>query len=79
MTHFVYKKDNGETSERDVVPIGFKFGDRDTVLCIDLTNSENKDSDMTLLEEMRTKFINELYEAGFSRDIRSFHIDGIQK
>ena len=79
MTHFVYEKDNGEKSERDVIPIGFKFGDRDTVLCIDLTNSESKESDKTLLEEIRTKFINELYDSGFASDIRSFHLDGIKR
>ena len=77
MIKFNYKKDNGDTSERDVIPIGFNFGDRDTVLCIDLSQSDNPALDEKTLEQIRQHFLDELYDLGYGSSIRSFHADSI--
>ena len=75
MTRFKYTKDNKEVSDREVEPIGFKFGDRDTVLCIDTSSFSPEEKEH--LEQIRQFFLNDLYDAGFSNSIRSFHYDSI--
>ena len=78
MPKIIYRKDSGDVSNRDIVPIGFNFGDRDTVLCIDLSKSKAKEADKALLSEIRDDFIDSLYEAGFQSDIRSFILENIE-
>ena len=75
MTHFIYKKDSGELSEREVIPIGFDFGDRDKVLCIQVS----EDTDEKVLEDIRNRYLKDLYDHGFARNIRSFFLDGIEE
>jgi hypothetical protein len=75
MTHFVYKKENGEVTERDVEPIGFTFGDRDKVLCIDYNGLDEEDK--VELEHIRKSYLKMLYDGGFGNNIRSFFLDNI--
>lgn len=75
MVKFKYTKDNKEVSYREVEPIGFKFADRDTVLCIDTSSFSSEEKDH--LEQIRQLFLDDLYDAGFGSCIRSFHYDSI--
>ena len=81
MTHLVYRKDNGEESEREVVPVGFDFGDRDRVLCIDL--SEFKGDELAerkkLVEELRREYIKSIYASDLRGNFRSFFLDNIEE
>ena len=77
MPHFTYTKDNGEVSKRNVIPIGFNFGDRDKVLCIDITDATP--SEIKELEDWRAAFIDNLKEFGFGNRFRQFFLDGINE
>lgn len=77
MTHFVYKKDNGDISDRKVIPIGFNFADRNSVLCIDIDGFDT--SELEHLNMLREYFLGQLYDAGFGENIRSFYLDNIEE
>lgn len=73
MARFVYTKDSGDVSDRDAIPIGFIFDDRDKVMCIDM--AEVSDKERRVLEDIRREFLNTLYQNGFK--IKTFFLDGI--
>lgn len=81
MTKLVYRKDNNDTSIREVVPIGFNFADRDTVLCLDLsryTGSELRRR-KEIAEELRKEFIKSVRDSELDSDYRSFFLDNIEE
>ncbi len=75
MTHFIYTKYNGDTSERDVIPIGFYFGSREKVMCIETTNL-SKD-DLSELEAIRLRYLEDLYKNDFAPYIKTFFLDNM--
>lgn len=81
MTKLVYRKDNGDTSKREVIPIGFHFGDRDSVLCLDLSRYDAKERERRkkIAEELRKEFIKAVQYSDLQEDYRSFFLDNIEE
>ena len=77
MTSIVYCKDNGDRSTRGVIPIGFIFGERDKVLCVQTDGMDEEE--LNELKTVKEEYLKELYELGFGADIRSFFVDGIEE
>lgn len=81
MTKLTYRKDNGDESKRNVTPIGFNFGDRDTVLCLDF--SKYTGSELTrrqkVADELRKQFIKAVRDSELDSDYRSFFLDNIEE
>lgn len=79
MTHLIYRKDNGDESEREVLPVGFDFGDRDTILCIDLSRYSGYElaKRKELMESLRSEYIRAIKDSGLGNDFRSFFLDNI--
>lgn len=77
MNKIEYRKDGApETQVREVEAIGYRFGERDLVVCIDV--ADLTDEDKEILQTLREEYIESLYEAGFSSSFRSFHADSIE-
>ena len=79
MTHLIYRKDNGSESTREVLPIGFYFGERDKVLCIDLSQYAGAElvKRKKIVEELQAEFIKSIKDSDLDKDFRSFFLDNI--
>lgn len=77
MTKLTYTKDDGDKSTRDVEAIGFNFGERNKVLCIDYKGLTQADRD--ILEDVRRNYLDDLYHMGFGKNIRAFFLDNISE
>ena len=77
MPRFVYRKDNGEESVRTVIPVGYKFGDRDKILCIDVSDASV--DDIRHLDELHQEYLEKIKDAGFYNKFRLFFVDGIEE
>jgi len=77
--HLKYRKDNGDVSDREVVSVGFDFGDRDKVLCIDLSDFTGNELQerKKIVEELRKEFIKSIYDSELKGNFRSFFLDNI--
>ena len=80
MTHLRYTKDNKSTSNREVVPVGFDFGDRDKVLCIDLSDYKGQELEQRkrIVEQLRKDYIESIYASDLRGNFRTFFLDGIE-
>lgn len=81
MAHFIYKKDDGSVSEREVIAVGFNFDDRHKVLCIDLSQYQGEEltEKRAVVEKIRRDFINAIKEAGLDKNYRQFFIENIME
>ena len=81
MTHLRYTKDSGDISDREVVPVGFDFGDRNKVLCIDLSdyNGQELEKRKLIVEQLRKDYIKSIYASDLRGNFRSFFLDGIEE
>jgi hypothetical protein len=77
MPQFVYRKDNGEVSDRIAIPVGFIFDSRDKVLCLDVTDASL--DEIRQIDELHREYLNKLNEAGFAHRFRSFFYDNIEQ
>lgn len=81
LKHFTYTKANNEVSERIVYPVSvLDFGSPDVKLqAIDLSGYEPDERSLAAatLDAIHRRYLDELYEAGFGKDFRSFFLRGI--
>ena len=74
---FVYRKDNGEESNRIAIPVGFIFDARNKVVCLDVTDASI--DDIRQIEVLHREYLDALAEAGFSHRFRTFFLDNIER
>ena len=81
MAHFRYTKDSGAVSDREVVPVGFDFGERDKVLCIDLSDYKGQELEerKRIVEQLRKDYIESIYASDLRGNFRTFFLDGIEE
>ena len=81
MAHLRYTKDDNSVSDREVVPVGFDFGDRNKVLCIDLSDYRGQELEKRkrIVEELRKEYIKSIYASDLRGNFRTFFLDGIEE